>query len=198
MTVSGDILIVEDEPLLAFALHRFFQTYARCHVAPTAADARRLLADPRPWTGFIVDVKLTDGSGLDVLAEALLVAPSVPAVVLSGFLERETINRAAMLGAHVMCKPCETTELTWFLEQTRREPRRVAESAAERARLRWKLSPREVEILAAALKRVSRDDYLRDADMSVNTYKTHVRNMLAKTDYENLSSLVIDLLSDDA
>ncbi|HVH47726.1 MAG TPA: hypothetical protein VM925_35565, partial [Labilithrix sp.] len=135
-------------------------------------------------------------SGLDVLATARRAYADTPAVVLSGSLDRESVNRAAALGARFICKPCGTEELAPFLSDvlTRTTGDRIY-AATERARHRWMLSPREAEIVEATLRGRARDEYLAATQMSVNTFKTHVRKLLEKADYENLSSLAIDLLS---
>jgi DNA-binding NarL/FixJ family response regulator len=121
-----------------------------------------------------------------------------PAVVMSGSLDREAVNRAAILNARFVCKPCGTSELAPFLSDVlARKTRDRVYAAAERARHRWGLSPREVEIIDATLRGRPRDEYVRTSGMSVNTFKTHVRKLLEKADYENLSSLAIDLLGQD-
>lgn len=181
-------LLVDDEPLVLAALRGFFQRHGETHAAPSIAAARRALAEPsRTWGGFVVDVNLADGNGLELLAEARAIAPEAPALALSGVMDRDAINRAASIGARFMCKPCGPAELGWVVEKP---------SPVERARERWGLSPRETEILASALRRQPREAFLAETGMSRNTYKTHVRKALEKADYENLASLVIDLLAE--
>jgi DNA-binding NarL/FixJ family response regulator len=159
-------------------------------------DAEQYIASGIDWDGFVIDVRLGDGSGLDVLATARRTYAHTPAVVLSGSLDRAAVNRAAVLNARFVCKPCGTEELAPFLSDvlTRATGDRIY-AATEWARHRWGLSPREAEIVEATLRGRGRDEYVETAGMSVNTFKTHVRKLLEKADYENLSSLAIDLLS---
>jgi len=192
----ASFLIVDDNDFVRHALTYVLRRYGDCRAAASAIDAEQYIASGVDWDGFVIDVRLGDGSGLDVLATARRHHPHTPAVVLSGVLDRDAVNRAAILDARFVCKPCGTEELAPFLSDVllRRTGDRIY-AATEHARHRWGLSPREVEIVAAALRGRSRDEYLDESGISPNTFKTHVRKLLEKADYENLSSLAIDLLS---
>ncbi|MBX3205439.1 MAG: response regulator transcription factor [Labilithrix sp.] len=195
----GWFLIVDDNDLVRRALASVLGRYGECQAAGSANDAEQWLASGTPWDAFVIDIRLGDGSGLDVLATARRSYADTPAVVLSGNLDREAVNRAAMLDARFVCKPCGTEELAPFLSDvlTRTTGDRIY-AATERARHRWGLSPRETEIVAATLRGRARDEYVEETGMSVNTFKTHVRKLLDKADYANLSSLAIDLLTHQA
>ena len=192
----ASFLIVDDNDLVRRALTYVLHRYGECRAAASAMDAEEHLASGIEWDGFVIDVRLGDGSGLDVLATARRSHVHTPAVVLSGNLDRDAVNRAAVLNARFVCKPCGTEELAPFLSDVllRTTGDRIY-AAAERARHRWALSPREVEIVEAALRGRSREEYLDESGISANTFKTHVRKLLEKADYENLSSLAIDLLA---
>ncbi len=192
----ASFLIVDDNDLVRRALTFVLHKYGECRVAASAMDAEQHIASGVDWDGFVIDVRLGDGSGLDVLARARRSHAKTPAVVLSGNLDREVVNRAAVLDARFVCKPCGLEELAPFLSDVllRTTGDRIY-AATERARHRWGLSPREVEIVEAVLRGRSRDEYLEESGITSNTFKTHVRNLLEKADYENLSSLAIDLLS---
>lgn len=194
----ASFLIVDDNELVRRALTCVLHRYGECRSAESATAAEKQIASGFEWDGFVIDVRLGDGSGLDVLATARRMYAHTPAVVLSGNLDRDAVNRAATLNARFVCKPCGTSELAPFLSDvlTRTTGDRVY-AATERARHRWGLSPREVEIIDATLRGRPRDELMRTSGMSVNTFKTHVRKLLDKADYENLSSLAIDLLGQD-
>jgi DNA-binding NarL/FixJ family response regulator len=193
----ASFLIVDDNSLVRRALECVLHRYGACRSAVSAAEAAVQLESGIEWDGFVIDVCLGDGSGLDVLALARRTFAQTPAIVLTGTLDRTTVNRAALLNARFVCKPCGIQELAPFVGDvlTRLTGDRIF-AAAERARHRWNLSPRETEIIDATLRGRPRDEYVESSGMSVNTYKTHVRKLLEKADYENLSSLAIDLLQD--
>lgn len=189
-------LIVDDEPLVQRALSSVLRRYGACLATPSAASAESELG--QTWDGLLIDVRLKDGSGLDVLASARRRKIRAPAVVLSGRIDHEIVNRAAALDARLVSKPCGTEELAPFLSDVLlRKTNDRAYAAVERARHRWCLSEREVDILDHALRARSREQYLALRGMAQNTYKTHVRKLLDKSDYANLSTLAIDLLGEN-
>jgi DNA-binding NarL/FixJ family response regulator len=192
----ASFLVVDDNEMVRRSLKCVLHRYGECLTAESATDAEHHITSGKDWDGFVIDVRLGDGSGLDVLATARRVYAETPAVVLSGNLDREAVNRAAVLNARFVCKPCGTEELAPFLSEVlaRTTGDRIY-ATAERARHLWGLSPREVEIVEAMLRGRSRNEYIAATGMSVNTFKTHTRNLLEKTDHENLSRLAIDLLS---
>jgi DNA-binding NarL/FixJ family response regulator len=194
----ASFLVVDDNPLVQRAMTALLRRYGVCHSAATATDAEHHITSGIPWDGFVIDIGLEDGCGLDVLAAARRTHGQAPAVVLSGNLDRLAVNRAAALNARFVCKPCGASELAPFLADVlvRTTGDRML-AATERARHRWGLSPREVEIIQATLCRRSRAEYVEATTMSENTFKTHVRRLLQKAKYDNLASLAIDLLNDN-
>lgn len=188
-------LIVDDEPLVQRALTSVLRRYGTCSATPSASDAKNKLGER--WDGLVIDVRLQDGDGLEVLASARKNRIRAPAVVLSGRVDHHIVNRTAELDARLVSKPCGTSELAPFVSDVllRRSNDR-ARAAVERARHRWSLSRRELEILEHALRARSRDQFLAESGIAPNTYKTHVRKLLEKTDYANLSTLAIDLLGE--
>ena len=94
MGAQASFLIVDDEPLVRRALVRVFHRYGVCTEASSAADAAELITNGATWSGFVIDVRLGDGSGLDVLASARRFH-NAPALVLSASVDRDTVNRAA-------------------------------------------------------------------------------------------------------
>jgi len=113
--MGARFLVVEDEAPTAKHLARLIRAHGAAVVARTVQEALARLADFLPWSGFIIDVGLPDGSGLDVLASARLMHPTTPALVLTGDTERETINRAYSLGAGYLVKPIATEAIESFL-----------------------------------------------------------------------------------
>jgi DNA-binding response OmpR family regulator len=66
------LLIVEDEPLVAFDTEHFLgdEGFEIVGTIDTVAGARALIASGRPIDMMLVDVNLTDGSGIDVARAA--------------------------------------------------------------------------------------------------------------------------------
>jgi len=151
----------------------------------------------RPWAGVMVDIKLPDGSGLDAVEHVRGRSPDLPVVVISGFVQGPEVNRAARIGATFVCKPCTRDDLLPFFRRASERARkgeREIDGIVSSAVRRWGLSPRESEILVHAIRGGDRDEFLRIVGISVNTYKTQVRSLLRKADYESLPQLAIDAL----
>ena len=78
--MSGAVLVVDDESLFAASVaERLARDGYECAVAGTLAEARGALAEP--FDLMLLDVRLPDGSGLDLLAEA----PGPSVVMITGF-----------------------------------------------------------------------------------------------------------------
>jgi DNA-binding NtrC family response regulator len=104
--------------------------------APTGADARdRLKAFA--YDGVIIDLKLPDADGLDILDEALARYPNVVAVVMTGFGGVEEAVAAIKRGAiDFLIKPVQLAQLSRVLAAAINEPRLRQENAELRAQLR--------------------------------------------------------------
>jgi DNA-binding NtrC family response regulator len=77
----------------------------------SAADARSRL-EGFAYDGLVVDVRLSDGDGLDVLDEALTRYPEMRCVVTAGFGSIHHAVRALKRGAtDFLIKPCSMTQL---------------------------------------------------------------------------------------
>jgi DNA-binding NtrC family response regulator len=113
-------LIVDDEPLVSHQLASLIRRHgAEPAVACSVAQAELQLArDPR-WTGFVVDIRLPDGSGLDLLRRARPAFPNTPALVLSAHLEPGFISEIYDLRAGYLLKPWDTERVVEFIDQAR-------------------------------------------------------------------------------
>ncbi|WNO54955.1 response regulator [Stakelama saccharophila] len=68
----NNILIVEDEPLVAFDTEHFLgdEGFSIVDTTDSVIEARSVLEGPMPVDLVLVDVKLNDGSGIDVAQAA--------------------------------------------------------------------------------------------------------------------------------
>jgi DNA-binding NarL/FixJ family response regulator len=195
-------LVVDDNSLIRRALSRVLEPYGLCRTSPSLEDAEYWIeaAESRrasPWDGFVIDILLEDGSGLDLLERVRRSHATTPAVIISGELNRAAVNRAATLNARFLCKPCGTTELAPFVSDVLyRSTGDRLYAAAERARHRWGLTPTETKMLEATLRGRSRDEYMKETGITPNTFKTLVRHILEKSEFDSLARLSVDLLAE--
>jgi two-component system response regulator RegA len=101
-----DVLLVDDDDVFRPRLARAFRERGwRVHEAADAAQARAALRDAAPGHA-VVDLRLPDGSGLDLVREIRTAAATAPIVVLTGYGSIATALEAIRLGAtHYLTKP---------------------------------------------------------------------------------------------
>lgn len=110
--MTETLLIVEDDPSLAQTLARSFTArgYAVTHAASVEA-AREAVAGFTP-SRAIVDLKLAEGSGLEVVALLSALQPAPRIVVLTGFASIATTVEAIKLGAtQYLAKPASARDI---------------------------------------------------------------------------------------
>jgi DNA-binding NtrC family response regulator len=110
-------LLVEDEPAALSALAKLVEREGfRVTTAPTLADARAFLRDERPQV-VLTDLKLPDGSGLELVSEQ----PGIEIVLITGYASVETAVEALRLGAFdYLTKPVDMGHLKRVLAHIRR------------------------------------------------------------------------------
>jgi two-component system, NtrC family, response regulator AtoC len=113
------VLVVDDEAFFAKAVcKRLEKAGYECGVAPSLTAARRQLAERQPDL-VLLDMRLPDGSGLDLLAELReRMASDVQVVVLTAHGELEDAVAAMKLQAcDYLKKPVDLDELLLTLEK---------------------------------------------------------------------------------
>jgi len=115
--MRGHILIVEDEEMLRESLVDFFrQEHYVALSAETLSEARQAILD-HDFDLMILDMKLPDGSGLDLLAE-ISDPQSLLVIVATAFPEVQTAVKALKLGAFdYINKPFDLDELQLLVER---------------------------------------------------------------------------------
>lgn len=96
---NAKILVVDDETEVAEIIKSFLSRkgYA-VSTADTAESALKTAAAERPDL-VLLDVRLGDCSGLDVLSSLKKMYPEVKVVMLTGLADDENINKSKELGA---------------------------------------------------------------------------------------------------
>lgn len=118
------IFLVEDSPVVRQRMLDMLETIAGVNAvgsASTAADAERSILATKP-DAVLLDIKLAQGSGFDVLRALRKQAPQIEVYMLSNFAAPPYRELAASLGAQ------------GFFDKTT-EIRRLRQTMAERAAL---------------------------------------------------------------
>jgi FixJ family two-component response regulator len=157
--------------------------------APAAVAA---FHESSAWIGIVLEAVIADGSGFDLLTDLRALGVTIPALMLTGFHDRDRINRAHSLQAEFLCKPPEEGAIASFARRavvyhwtrSRRIARILDAMALDRG-----LTPREAELVAAAVAGMPRRLVAEELGVSENTLKVQVRLLLVKCQANNLDEL---------
>lgn len=192
------ILLVEDHASFRQTLAVLFEHEPGFRVAGqagTLAEARRLLQDVEVDMA-VVDLSLPDGEGTDLIEEIGDEETGLTALVLTASVDRADHARAVEAGAAgVLHKSADVDEIVDAMRRLaagetllsrgeitellrlavrHREQELQARSAVER------LTPREMEVLAALSEGLSNKEIAGRMHISVETERSHMMNILTK------------------
>ena len=116
--MSASLMIVEDEELLRETLADALKSEGfRVTTAGTKGDAVSLLRF-RPIDLILLDLRLPDGSGLEVLKEAKMLSDEIVVIIITAFGEVETAVEAMKMGAYdVLIKPLDLDHLSLLIKR---------------------------------------------------------------------------------
>ncbi|MBX3190740.1 MAG: DNA-binding response regulator [Labilithrix sp.] len=202
-STMGPVLVVDDDEGMRRMLSRFVKQQLRpVRIASTADEAIAQIGAHDDWAGFLIDVSLGAAyhGGLEVLAAARRVFPSVPAAIVSASNSRDVINRAAALSATFLCKPFGPEELNVFLERVSAADAGLGERIEGRLHVlaqKWNLTPRETDILGWLVAGRTKEAYLTRSGITALSYRALVGRLLAKADATRTSDLVANVLREE-
>jgi DNA-binding NarL/FixJ family response regulator len=192
-------LIAEDEPYIAQSLDRIVRVHGDATVVTTAQAADQALREGVDWCGLIFDIGLPDGSGLDLLARARALYPTVPALLQTGRLDPELVNRAFDLRASYLVKPVVPERVESFVVSSVRGESTWSLEASIQAQVRiwtarYGLRQAEADVLLRSARGESRDRIAAQRACTTETVKKIVARLLRRTSDGNLHEAVERLL----
>lgn len=209
---TGKVLLVDDHDLIRQGLARAFERDAEFTVVGEAgnlADARDMAKSLQPSV-VVTDVRLPDGTGLDLVRELRGSHPSLGIVVLTMYAGDEQLFAALDAGASAfVAKDAPADDVVNAARQAMVSPRSFAAADladAMRRRMSPKgpqLSPREREVLELLSEGLGVAAIARHLYVSESTAKTHISKIYEKLGAANraqaiMSALRSGLLSDQA
>jgi len=193
--VSWNVLIVDDHEVARIGLSWLLDNPS-FHVAgsvATAAEALQCLAD-KPIDLVVLDLRLSDGSGLKLLEEICNSRPEIAVVVLSAYENPTYIARAAALGAAdylLKSIPSQTLlrtlqrilkgnatdadSLLFLIQKTMQETVDVRMLPSD-----FPLTAREAQVLRHVALGLSNKEIAKSLCISIETVKEHVQHVLRK------------------
>ena len=165
--------------------------------ASSGAQAVRLAAQAHPDLALL-DIFMPDGDGLQAAREIRRISPETAIVILTSSEQEEHLREAFQLGvAGYLLKDLNASELFDLLAGvTRGEPVITRTMAARLLKQAYpspakahphleELTEREVEVLRLVAQGQSNPQIADLLCITVNTVKTHLKNILAKLQLEN-------------
>ena len=191
------VLVVEDDPESAEAIAGIVRKHAEAVIRSTRASAvaefERVGRDG--WIAVIIDVGLSDGSGLELLATLRARWPDLPALVVTGQDSRSLANRAQAMRAEFAFKPFGSDNVLRFLESAiARDPDARVAQVIEELSAAWSLTPREREIVTLVVAGHSRDGVMLILGVTENTLKSQTRSLLHKARSASLEAVARTVL----
>lgn len=92
------LLLVEDDSSVVASLRLFLKSDYEVHSASTVSSGFHLFTTLQPSL-VVLDLRLADGDGLEVLRKIRSVNPLAPVIVLTGYASMDTAEEALRLGA---------------------------------------------------------------------------------------------------
>lgn len=140
MTASPAVLVVDDDPALRAGLERALSR-VNCRVTGTGDGATALAAEG-PFDLLIIDRKLPDADGVELLAELRARGLEAPAIVITGHPSLQTAIDALGHGTvHYLAKPFGVQELLACVRSVGACPGLSGDAAADSTRAEHQPAP---------------------------------------------------------
>lgn len=168
----GRLLIVDDDASFGQRLARAMEKRGFVtEVAESAHDAN-VLTDRNPPDYAVVDMRLGDGNGLEVVERLRRRKPDAKAVILTGYGNIATAVTAVKLGAvDYLAKPADADDVYNALTRTDDEKPNPPENPMSADRVRWEHIQRVFEMC---------DRNVSETARRLNMHRRTLQRILAK------------------
>jgi two-component system response regulator RegA len=166
------LILVDDDRAFVLRLGRAMETRGfEVRMAHSVAEGMDLIRQKAPAFA-IVDMRLEDGNGLDVVAELVKIRPEARTIVLTGYGNIATAVTAVKLGAvDYLAKPADADEVTDALLAPPDEKAPPPENPMSADRVRWEHIQRVYELCNRNVSETAR---------RLNMHRRTLQRILAK------------------
>jgi two-component system response regulator RegA len=171
-TSERSLLIVDDDRPFLARLAKAMES--RGYAVATAASVGDGLSaiSKSPPDFAVIDVRLGDGNGLDVVSELKRINPSTRSLVLTGYGNIASAVTAIKLGAHdYLAKPADADEIDAALQGTSHAKTTIPETLMSADRVRWEHIQRIFELC---------DRNVSETARRLNMHRRTLQRILAK------------------
>jgi two-component system, response regulator RegA len=172
LPADRSLVIVDDDKAFLQRLGRAMEQRGfEVRMGASVAEGIELMRQ-KPPAFAVVDLRLEDGSGLDVLAELSRLKPDARSIVLTGYGNFATAVSAVKLGAvDYLAKPADADEVFAALTQKAGEKAVLPENPMSADRVRWEHIQRIYEICERNVSETAR---------RLNMHRRTLQRILAK------------------
>lgn len=190
------VLIVDDHPMVREGLAGVLARY-RMKIVGLAANGKQALEmylALRPDV-MLLDLRLPDQSGFDVVRAVLKADPAGRIVILSSAQGDASVHKAISLGVRgYLLKGIDGATLAEQVRHVARGGQSLSPESAEKLAhyvSSKKLSERELEVLGLISKGQSNKEIGKLLFVTDNTVKMHVKNILSKLEANDRTQAVV-------
>lgn len=178
------IFLADDHPALRAGLAAILNSQPDLKVVGEAGSGRQTLEAEAIADVYIVDLRMPDGDGVQVIRQLKERDAETKVLVLTTFDNEEDVFRALEAGARgYLLKDTTSEELVTAIRQVhsgeRYMPHAIASRLADRL-VRPTLTPRELDVLRLVAKGRTNKEIAAAMFVSEETVKTHIKALFLK------------------
>ena len=166
------LLIVDDDKPFCLRLTRAMESRGfTVSAAASVAEGLNAIASAPPAFA-VIDLRLSDGNGLEIMSELKARRPDARAIILTGYGNIVTAVTAVKLGAFdYIAKPADADEIYNALMATRHDKAALPENPMSADRVRWEHIQRIYELCGRNVSETAR---------RLNMHRRTLQRILAK------------------
>lgn len=203
------IFLVDDHEIVRRGLRELLDAVDDLEVvgeASTAGEARRRIPAARPDVA-VFDVRLPDGSGIDVCRDIRSADPSIAALILTSYDDEQALSLAILAGAAgFLLKDIRSHGLIDAIRDVASGKRLIDDATKERLRRKWAnqpatdprlqlLSPQERRVLDHVAEGKTNRQIGEELSLAEKTVKNYVTSILAKLGLERRTQAAVFALT---
>ncbi len=188
------LLIVEDSEKSAVAIRYVLRGTCTLVFAKSIAEAEAHLTAPGEWIGWIVDIGLPDGSGLDLVEHWQRKRPAVPVLFFTASNDKRDLNRICALRSLVLTKPVSPRKIVPFVAHCLNQDANFAprvSAAYEMLVQTREITSAEAAVLGLAIRGLRHEEIEKERGISENTLKAQIGGLMERLDAGSLEDCVI-------
>ncbi len=194
------VLLVDDHDLIRQGLRRVFERSEDCEVVAEAASVGEGLTQQSHYRAKVVitDLRLPDGSGLELVRQLRKIEPDLGLVVLTMYPSDEQLFGAIEAGASAfLAKDLPSDEVVRAVRNSALSPRSFTTKNLDNALARRaapdepRLTPRERRVLQLLAAGATVTQIGKKLFISESTAKTHIARIYEKLSVNNRAQAVV-------